>query len=95
MLERADCASIHYSSLLLLDCLPLPVFINQLPHGAPSLTTLNSQDSVPKFLKESRYQSVLREHNFDHVMVNGHHSPSTSTLPERTLSRNKRGGAGG
>ena len=45
---------------------------------------------MPKFLKEPKYQNVLREHNFDHVVANGaYHSPSAS-LPERTLSRTTR-----
>jgi hypothetical protein len=37
------------------------------------------QDSVPKFLKEPRYASVLRTHNLDHVVA--------SALPLRTPSR--------
>ena len=59
--------------------------------GAVGLTVdIAMQDSVPKFLKEPRYQNVLREHNFDHVVANGtYHSPSAS-LPERTLSRTAR-----
>lgn len=43
------------------------------------------QDSVPKFLRETRYAHVLREHNFDQVYVPP--TGPTSTLPERTPSR--------
>ena len=46
---------------------------------------------MPKFSKDPKYQGILREHNFDHLVANGiHHSPSAS-LPERTLSRTTRG----
>ena len=61
------------------------------------------QDSVPKFLKEPKYSSVLRENNFDHAVAASHqhsvtasiatHSSAASTattMPERTLSRSER-----
>ena len=46
-----------------------------------------SKDSVPKFLKEPKYAQVLREYNFDHNSPTSNHTPSSSVLPERTLSR--------
>ena len=57
--------------------------------SARRLTSLSLQDSVPKFVKEPKYANVLREHNFDHIPpgVMPNHSPSHSTLPERTLSK--------
>ncbi|MCJ1380171.1 hypothetical protein MMC17_003274 [Xylographa soralifera] len=52
-----------------------------------SVFKLMSSDSVPKFLKEPKYAHVLRDHNFDHNSPVSNHTPSSSTLPERTLSR--------
>ncbi|MCJ1421513.1 hypothetical protein MMC32_007877 [Xylographa parallela] len=52
-----------------------------------SVFKLMSSDSVPKFLKEPKYAHVLRDHNFDHNSPVSNHTPTSSTLPERTLSR--------
>ncbi|MCJ1284586.1 hypothetical protein MMC26_003919 [Xylographa opegraphella] len=52
-----------------------------------SVFKLMSSDSVPKFLKEPKYAHVLRDHNFDHTSPVSNHTPSSSILPERTLSR--------
>ncbi|KAI9732587.1 MAG: hypothetical protein M1834_003923 [Cirrosporium novae-zelandiae] len=53
-----------------------------------SVFKLMSSDSVPKFIREPRYASVLREHNLDTQS----HSPTSSTtvLPERNASRSAR-----
>lgn len=45
-----------------------------------------SQDSVPKFVRDPRYNQVLREYEFDDVIPERAYSP-TSTVPERSTSR--------
>ena len=51
------------------------------------------QDSVPKFMREPKYASVLREHHFETVNIPSRsYSPNgqPNGLPERTMSRSKR-----
>jgi len=45
-----------------------------------------SQDSVPKFVRDPRYNQVLREYEFDDVIPERTYSP-TPTVPERSTSR--------
>ena len=42
------------------------------------------QDSVPKFIRNPQYATVLREHEFD---LGGVQNRAFSPAPERTLSR--------
>jgi hypothetical protein len=44
------------------------------------------QDSVPKFVRDPRYSSVLREHEFDDVAPGRAYSPAPH-VPERSASR--------
>jgi GTPase-activating protein SST2 len=44
------------------------------------------QDSVPKFVRDPRYNQVLREHEFEDVITERGYSP-TPTAPERSTSR--------
>ncbi|KAI9709862.1 MAG: hypothetical protein M1812_007570 [Candelaria pacifica] len=51
-----------------------------------SVFKLMSSDSVPKFLKDSKYSSVLHEHDLDAAVAAAAHHPSTP-IPHRTNSR--------
>ncbi|KAL8702397.1 MAG: hypothetical protein Q9201_004442 [Fulgogasparrea decipioides] len=53
-----------------------------------SVFKLMSSDSVPKFLKESKYAVMLSQHNFDHATSSSHApTPGTAVMPERSRSR--------
>jgi protoheme ferro-lyase len=46
------------------------------------------QDSVPKFLKEPKYATVLAQHNFDHAVAQANqHGSQQMVLPERSKSK--------
>lgn len=47
------------------------------------------QDSVPKFVRDPRYNSVLREHEFEEGIPGRAYSPAP-TVPERSASRSTR-----
>jgi hypothetical protein len=47
------------------------------------------KDSVPKFVRDPRYNQVLREHEFDDVVPGRAYSPAP-TVPERSASRSTR-----
>ena len=47
------------------------------------------QDSVPKFVRDPRFNQVLREHEFDDVVPGRAYSPAP-TVPERSASRSTR-----
>ncbi|KAL9110613.1 MAG: hypothetical protein Q9227_004790 [Pyrenula ochraceoflavens] len=55
-----------------------------------SVFKLMSSDSVPKFMREPRYQNILREHNFE-TAANGRAYSPTPAVPERSMSRSARG----
>lgn len=47
------------------------------------------QDSVPKFLRDPKYTSVLQEHDVD-LGITRSYSPTQSSIPERSASRSAR-----
>ncbi len=43
------------------------------------------QDSVPKFLKEPRFASILQEHDFEKAVASAKYTPAPP--PERSISK--------
>ena len=62
------------------------------PANLPFLHVVNAmQDSVPKFVRDPRYNQLLREHEFEDVGPGRAYSPAP-TVPERSASRSTRVG---
>ncbi|KKK23723.1 developmental regulator FlbA, partial [Aspergillus rambellii] len=53
-----------------------------------SVFKLMSSDSVPKFLRDPKYSSVLQEHDVDLIGAPRAYSPTP--IPERSISRSAR-----
>ncbi|KAI9812850.1 MAG: hypothetical protein M1832_006471 [Thelocarpon impressellum] len=59
-----------------------------IPHSPCVDDALTPQkDSVPKFLKDSKYAEVLREHDFDAAVNNAAQVPAPTPVPGRTASK--------
>ncbi|WEW59721.1 AMSH/STAMBP protein ubiquitin specific-protease [Emydomyces testavorans] len=55
-----------------------------------SVFKLMSSDSVPKFVRDPRYATILQEHDFDLNNSGRSHSPTSAPIPDRSTSRSAR-----
>ncbi|OXV08298.1 hypothetical protein Egran_03938 [Elaphomyces granulatus] len=63
--------------------------VNLFEEAQTSVFKLMSSDSVPKFIRDSKYSVVLQEHDFDLGVPGRAHSPPVP-LPVRSMSRSTR-----